>query len=337
MELAGRVALITGGRRIGASVAIELARGGADIALAYRRSRAAAEEIAESVRALGRRVFLVQADLSSPAACERVVDDDLEDVVAGREVEALIRPVGAGEALAVALKVLLGAEDFDEQAAVFDLQALGVRRVSTGSLPYRVAIDAAVDAAEAVRDGREVHQAVRRAVEAALAAPRSGNLETAAPLVAIDTQRPTGVPAWSQPRMPFDAPVGHRVSDLGALWQPSSVTPPSVRPEPVEDWAPASTGPARTDGVEGAPPFPPLPEGDWPLGRAVAQLHGIYILAENRQGLVVVDMHAAHERIVYERLKNQLDAGGDVAEAAAQRDAFSELARAQHQAVRVGG
>jgi NAD(P)-dependent dehydrogenase (short-subunit alcohol dehydrogenase family) len=80
MNLAGRVALITGGRRIGAVVATELARSGADVALVYHRSKAEAEETADAVRALGRRTIILQADLRDPAACQRVVDTTVDDL-----------------------------------------------------------------------------------------------------------------------------------------------------------------------------------------------------------------------------------------------------------------
>src|SRR5688572_17232614 len=74
MDVRGAVALITGGKRIGAAVAIELASRGADVALVYRASRDEAEATAESVRALGRRATLLQADLGDAEACARVVE-----------------------------------------------------------------------------------------------------------------------------------------------------------------------------------------------------------------------------------------------------------------------
>ena len=73
MELAGRVALITGGRRMGAAVARRLAAGGADIALVYRESRDAADAAADEVRNLGQQAITLHADLADPDACTRVV------------------------------------------------------------------------------------------------------------------------------------------------------------------------------------------------------------------------------------------------------------------------
>ena len=99
--------------------------------------------------------------------------------------------------------------------------------------------------------------------------------------------------------MNFDAPTGHRVNDLQALWGAPAVDAPTAA------WAPTTQTPFATSTT--APAATPPPDTIWPLGRAVAQLHGVYILAENSHGMVIVDMHAAHERIVYERLKAQVD------------------------------
>ena len=78
MNLTDRGVLITGVKRIGAVVAAELARAGADVALAYNRSRAEADRSVSEISALGRRAFALHADLSSADACRRLVDDAAE-------------------------------------------------------------------------------------------------------------------------------------------------------------------------------------------------------------------------------------------------------------------
>ena len=75
MDLSNRVAVLTGSKRIGAAVALELARHGADVALCYNRSREEAEKTAASITALGRRVFVKQANLAEAADCEAFVDE----------------------------------------------------------------------------------------------------------------------------------------------------------------------------------------------------------------------------------------------------------------------
>lgn len=78
MDLVNRIALVTGGRRVGAVVAVELARRGADIGLCYNRSRAAAESTAATIAGLGRRTFLKQADLSKAPDCEAFVNESAD-------------------------------------------------------------------------------------------------------------------------------------------------------------------------------------------------------------------------------------------------------------------
>ncbi|MEO8523878.1 MAG: DNA mismatch repair endonuclease MutL [Caldimonas sp.] len=146
------------------------------------------------------------------------------------------------------------------------------------------------------RDSREVHEAVRKAVQAALALAVVGTDGTS-PATAGDarqgssnvrglgeawpTQRPLAWPAASALRVAEPVP---------AFW---SRGPDDASAEGRLDTS------AKNDATQGE---------DWPLGRALAQVAGTFVLAENAAGLVIVDMHAAHERVVYERLKADLDA-----------------------------
>jgi DNA mismatch repair protein MutL len=156
------------------------------------------------------------------------------------------------------------------------------------------------------RDSRAMHQFVFHAIQRTLAAPVQA--EAAPALVERANAIPQGdflrgaVSPENRPNFEYSPPLRHQTS-LG-------VAEPAAAAYLAFARAAQDIGQSPAPRPEVAPQFQPVEstgnDGP-PLGYALAQLHGIYILAQNARGLILIDMHAAHERILYEKLKAAFD------------------------------